>query len=723
MCERSGQLADATSSTTCASAGSARPRAPRPRCSTTASGRGSRRTSCRPARWVEIIEACHRSGLRSTSTVMFGHIEEPWELARHMRVDPRAAGAHRRDHRVRAALFIPFQTLLGRTHGIEEISRGENLKHTAAFRLALGRTITNLQASWVKMGLDAATESLRWGVNDLGGTLMEENISRMAGSQHGVRLEPEDLIGAARAARAHAGAADDALRDRRDVLRVQWCGCGRSASRRRSAIAARTLRPTPGTSSIRVENSREVSTSRCIGVCAVTVAERGRGVQQRHLAEAVAGLHHLALATTDGRFRRSILDHEALAPGLTLAHENPSFRDLDLGRQRGDPAEVALAAAREQLYLRESLELRIASASPACACHRGRVSHRLPAWQPAAARRAIIERCAPWSSPNRAARWSRASSSRPAPGSGQVRVRVLACGVCRTDLHIVDGELPEPKLPLVLGHQVVGEVAVRGGGDALRRRRPGRRPVARLGLRRVSLLPLRAREPLRAGALHRLHARRRLRGARGRRRALLPRRSRRRAPTPRLAPLLCAGTDRLPGAAHVRRRRAARAYGFGASAHLVCQVAAHQGRRVFAITRAPATRSARRSRAASAPSGRAGPTSCRRSSTRRSSSRPPASWSSTALRALAPGGVGGLRGDPHERHPFVRLRGPLARAPDPLGRQPHPPRRRASSSPLVADEPRGGQGHRVSRSSDAARRSTTCAPGGSRLGGASGIAA
>ncbi len=50
------------------------------------------------------------------------------------------------------------------------------------------------------MGLDAATESLRWGVNDLGGTLMEENISRMAGSQHGVRLEPEQLIGAARAA-------------------------------------------------------------------------------------------------------------------------------------------------------------------------------------------------------------------------------------------------------------------------------------------------------------------------------------------------------------------------------------------------------------------------------------------------------------------------------------------------------------------------------------------
>ena len=96
--------------------------------------------------------------------------------------------------------FIPFQTLLGRAHGGQEISREENLKHTAAFRLALGHTITNLQASWVKMGLDAATEALRWGVNDLGGTLMEESISRMAGSYHGVRLEPDELVAAAQRA-------------------------------------------------------------------------------------------------------------------------------------------------------------------------------------------------------------------------------------------------------------------------------------------------------------------------------------------------------------------------------------------------------------------------------------------------------------------------------------------------------------------------------------------
>jgi FO synthase len=149
------------------------------------------------ARWVEIIEASHAEGIRSTVTVMFGHIEEPWELAEHMRVVRELQERTGGFTEFVPLSFIPFHTLLGRTHGIEEISREENLKHTAAFRLALGKAITNLQASWVKMGLDAATESLRWGVNDLGGTLMEESISRMAGSYHGVMLEPEDLVAAA----------------------------------------------------------------------------------------------------------------------------------------------------------------------------------------------------------------------------------------------------------------------------------------------------------------------------------------------------------------------------------------------------------------------------------------------------------------------------------------------------------------------------------------------
>ena len=149
------------------------------------------------ARWVEIMEASAAAGFATSVTVMFGHVEEPWELAEHMRVvrafQERTGGFNE----FVPLSFIPFHTLLGRTHGIEEISREENLKHTAVFRLALGKTVRSVQASWVKMGLDAATESLRWGVNDLGGTLMEESISRLAGSYHGVRLDPPELIAAA----------------------------------------------------------------------------------------------------------------------------------------------------------------------------------------------------------------------------------------------------------------------------------------------------------------------------------------------------------------------------------------------------------------------------------------------------------------------------------------------------------------------------------------------
>ena len=187
------------------------------------------------ARWVEIIEAAHRAGLRSTVTVMFGHIEEPWELAEHMRV-VRALQERTGGFTEFVPLsFIPFHTLLGRTHGIEEISREENLKHTAAFRLALGRSVPSLQASWVKMGLEAATEALRWGVNDLGGTLMEENISRLAGSYHGVKLDPADLIAAAHRAGRPAAERTTLYGS---AAGIRWARPLRDARRRRTRPAA-----------------------------------------------------------------------------------------------------------------------------------------------------------------------------------------------------------------------------------------------------------------------------------------------------------------------------------------------------------------------------------------------------------------------------------------------------------------------------------------------------
>ena len=161
--------------------GSARRRARPPRCSTTACASASRRTSCRWRAGWRSSRPPTRPGCARTVTVMFGHIEEPWELAEHMRVVRELQERTGGFTEFVPLSFIPFHTMLGRTHGIEEISREDNLRHTAAFRLALGRSITNLQASWVKMGLDAATEALDWGINDLGGTLMEESISRLAG--------------------------------------------------------------------------------------------------------------------------------------------------------------------------------------------------------------------------------------------------------------------------------------------------------------------------------------------------------------------------------------------------------------------------------------------------------------------------------------------------------------------------------------------------------------
>ena len=150
------------------------------------------------ARWVEIIEASHAEGIRSTVTVMFGHIEEPWELAEHMRVVRELQERTGGFTEFVPLSFIPFHTLLGPHPRGRRRSRARRTSSTPRRSGSRsGDTVTNLQASWVKMGLDAATEALRWGVNDLGGTLMEESISRMAGSYHGVRLEPEELVAAA----------------------------------------------------------------------------------------------------------------------------------------------------------------------------------------------------------------------------------------------------------------------------------------------------------------------------------------------------------------------------------------------------------------------------------------------------------------------------------------------------------------------------------------------
>ncbi len=174
---------------------------------------------------------------------------------------------------------------------------------------------------------------------------------------------------------------------------------------------------------------------------------------------------------------------------------------------------------------------------------------------------------------------------RPEPGPGQVLLQVLACGVCRTDLHVADGELPDPKLPLVLGHEIVGRIVARGPGAS--RFAPGQRVgVPWLGWTDGTCRYCRS-------GRENLCERARFTGYQldGGYAEFAIADERYCFPVPdaygdvAAAPLLCAG---LIGYRSLRAAGEAERlglYGFGAAAHLVAQVARHQGRTVYAFTR------------------------------------------------------------------------------------------------------------------------------------------
>ena len=240
-----------------------------------------------------------------------------------------------------------------------------------------------------------------------------------------------------------------------------------------------------------------------------------------------------------------------------------------------------------------------------------------------------------------------------------------ACGVCRTDLHIVDGELREPKLPLV---PATRSSARRGAGEETSASRGDRVGVPWLGWACGECrFCARAREPLPSGTLHRLH---RDGGyaelAAADERFCLP------SPTDyedRRWRRCCRRADRLPTLPLTGDAERLGLYGFGASAHLVCQVAVHQGRRVFAFTRAgdDAGQGCARS---SAPNGR-NHRRAARGARCGDHLRPGRRADPEALRASRPAASSSAQ-DPHERHPLVALRDPLGRARAALGRQPHP---------------------------------------------------
>jgi FO synthase len=152
--------------------------------------------------WEEIIRAAHAAGIRSTSTIMYGHIDGPAHWAAHIdriRSIQKDTGGFTE--------FVPLgfvheQTRLYRDHANARPgpTADESLKMHAVARLMLAGHIDNIQVSWVKLGPEMAHTMLSCGANDLGGTLMNESISRAAGARHGQEITPAEMVRIIRAA-------------------------------------------------------------------------------------------------------------------------------------------------------------------------------------------------------------------------------------------------------------------------------------------------------------------------------------------------------------------------------------------------------------------------------------------------------------------------------------------------------------------------------------------
>jgi FO synthase len=148
----------------------------------------------RTEEWLEVIGAAHEVGLRTTATIMFGHVEQPVHWARHLQrlrsLQARTGGITE---------FVP----LGYVHMEAPLWRKGRSRSGPTFReavlmhavprLVLNPLIRNIQTSWVKMGANGAAYCLGAGANDLGGTLMNESITRAAGGAHGQELDASQL--------------------------------------------------------------------------------------------------------------------------------------------------------------------------------------------------------------------------------------------------------------------------------------------------------------------------------------------------------------------------------------------------------------------------------------------------------------------------------------------------------------------------------------------------
>ena len=146
------------------------------------------------AQWLEVVRTAHELGLRTTSTIMYGHVERPISWARHLL---RLRDLQTETGGITEFVPLPFVHMEAPMYLRGQARKGPTLREAvlmhAVARLALHPLITNIQTSWVKMGPDGAALCLNAGANDMGGTLMNESISRAAGTQHGQEFPPEAM--------------------------------------------------------------------------------------------------------------------------------------------------------------------------------------------------------------------------------------------------------------------------------------------------------------------------------------------------------------------------------------------------------------------------------------------------------------------------------------------------------------------------------------------------
>jgi 5-amino-6-(D-ribitylamino)uracil---L-tyrosine 4-hydroxyphenyl transferase len=158
------------------------------------------------ATWIEIVTTAHRLGMPTTSTMLAGHIETPTQQIAHfasLKQIQQQAIASQSPSRITEFIILPFvgqsaPAPLRSRVGRDQPILADNLLLTAVARIFLGNYIPNHQPSWVKLGLEGAKTALSWGCNDLGGTLMEEHITTMAGAEGGTSQTVADLQSAIR---------------------------------------------------------------------------------------------------------------------------------------------------------------------------------------------------------------------------------------------------------------------------------------------------------------------------------------------------------------------------------------------------------------------------------------------------------------------------------------------------------------------------------------------